>query len=134
MKGLTFALGFAALVAAAPLAAKPGNGNGHGQGMGAVMGGGHGRAGMGGLGADLGIGLDARDTARLNSRGPMHASDRAIERANANSVLSGTLRSDTRLRAHASQRRLHSRGAMHASARARVRANSHSAIHGSTGR
>lgn len=104
-----------ALAAPAPLMAQ-GRGGGHGVGgAGISMGGGLG-AGMGGMGgmgaggrmdggvgASSGIGRDAihgrgsvdtgistRATAREDSQGPVHASDRALERANANSVLSGS--------------------------------------------
>jgi hypothetical protein len=49
---------------------------------------------MGG-GASVGMGqrgIEARTDARVNSQGPSHASDRAIVRANQNSVLAGTAR------------------------------------------
>jgi hypothetical protein len=41
---------------------------------------------------DSGIGLRVRTDARVKSRGPAHASDRALSRANNNSVLYGTAR------------------------------------------
>src|SRR5205085_11873500 len=79
-----------ATLMASPALAQRGNGGGHGNGgMGAGMSGGRGMGG--GFGADLlgdrGRGLDVRTDARLNSRGPDHANARALQRANANSVL-----------------------------------------------
>jgi len=65
------------------------------QGRGGGHGGGHGNMGAsahGGMGAQMGHGLDVRTDARVNSQGPNHASDRAIERADENSVLHGTVR------------------------------------------
>ena len=65
------------------------------QGRGGGHGGGHGNMGAsahGGMGAQMGHGLDVRTDARVNSQGPNHASDRAIERADEHSVLHGTVR------------------------------------------
>jgi hypothetical protein len=105
---VSLALGCVAMVAAAPVIAKPGHGNGQGNGR----------------------GIEMREMGRMNSRGPDHASDRGLERSNdEHSVLSALgIDSDTSV----SQRRLNSRGALHASARAHARANRHSAIHGTT--
>jgi hypothetical protein len=79
---LTAALAGAALSIAAPALAKPGGGHGGGNGGGVHVG--------AGVGHDRGV--TTRTDARVNSRGPMHASDRAISRANGNSVLAGTVR------------------------------------------
>ena len=82
---ITAALASAAILAAGPALAKGPKGHG---GQGASV-----RAGAG---ADLnrghGNGVSARTDARVHSRGPSHASDRALVRANHNSVLSGTAR------------------------------------------
>src|SRR5215216_1907472 len=87
------ALASAALFAAGPSLAQ-GHGGGHGGGQGGghgATGGGHGSSGMGaGAGGMSDMGRTTRDQARTNSRGPDHASDRALERANENSVLRGT--------------------------------------------
>ena len=71
-----------------------GHGSGHGTGHGAEMSAGHG-AGMGaglGRGNDGGAlagdhGREVREEARISSQGPANASERALERANENSVL-----------------------------------------------
>jgi hypothetical protein len=63
-----------------------GRGGGHGGGMGG------GASAHGSMGAQMGRGIDVRTDARVNSQGPAHASDRAIERADDNSVLHGTVR------------------------------------------
>ena len=64
-----------------------GQGGGHGAGHGAGMGAGLGRGNDGGaLGGNHG--REVREEARINSQGPLNASDRARERANENSVLS----------------------------------------------
>jgi hypothetical protein len=100
-KMIAMTLGCVALIATAPASAKPGHGNGHGRGA------------------------EMHEMGRLNSQGRLHASDRALERANEHSVLNELgIATDTRL----SQRRLNSQGRYHASARARARANRHSAI------
>src|SRR4051794_25361129 len=80
MSFLTIALGSAAL-AAAPALAQHGGGHGGGRGGGPVNVGGN-------LGGGMGVSL--RTEARMNSQGPAHAADRALDRANSNSVLSGT--------------------------------------------
>ncbi len=91
---MTAALAGAALFVAGPLIAAPGGGHGGGQGGG--HGGGVGVGAGAGIGmGNRGIGLDTRTDARINSRGPAHASDRALERANENSVLAGTVRTRT---------------------------------------
>ena len=88
-------------------------------------------------------GLTTRTAARANSQGPAHASQRALSRANSNSVLSGsttttTHRLTTRAAANShgvttrTRARLHSRGPLHASARARTRVNANSVLSGTT--
>jgi hypothetical protein len=84
-----------------------GVGAGLGAGMGGSMGGGMGgmshQTGVGStIGADHGtlhsdMGVSTRTDARVNSQGPAHAADRALERANANSVLSGSSRTTASL-------------------------------------
>ena len=84
---LTTALASVALLAAGPAMAKPGGngkGGGHGAGAGASAGVGH-----------RGMGAEVRAKARVKSQGPSHASDRALDRANENSVLGGTVRTRT---------------------------------------
>lgn len=79
-----------------------GHGGGHGQGNAGAMSGGMGRGGADTrLDRDLdrGRGDELRTERRARSRGPAHASDRGIERADENSVLSGTVRSTTDLSA-----------------------------------
>jgi hypothetical protein len=80
---ITAALAGAAILTAGPALAQ---GRGHGHGAGAGVGAGastsHGN----------GHGVIVRTDARVNSQGPSHASDRALVRANENSVLYGTAR------------------------------------------
>ena len=81
--------------------------------------------------------VDVRAEARLNSRGPDHASDRALERANDNSVLSGEASADGDVvvderRNGTFRRRANSQGAAHANARALERANARSALRSTT--
>jgi len=82
---ILLALASASLLAGTPAIAQ-GRGGGHGGGHGG------GAAAHGGMGG-TGHGIDVRTDARANSQGPTHASDRAIERADQNSVLYGTTRS-----------------------------------------
>ena len=97
-KLLMAAVAGTALLITSPAMAGGGRGGGVGAGMGGAAGG-MGHAGGGGsVGADMkathsqshDTGVSTRTDARLNSQGPAHASDRAIERANENSVLSGS--------------------------------------------
>lgn len=77
----------AALAGMAILTAGPALSKGRGQS------GGHVGVGVGaGVGHGNGHGVSVRSDARINSRGPDHASDRALTRANRNSVLYGTTR------------------------------------------
>ena len=78
-----------------------GQGGGHSGGHGGSMAGGHagghggsmgvGRGEVGGISRDRTemMGRERRDEARSNSQGPLNANERAIERANENSVLAG---------------------------------------------
>jgi hypothetical protein len=133
-----------ATLMASPALAQRGNGGGHGNGgLGAGMSGGlggglgNGRGMGGGFGADLtgerGRGLDVRTDARLNSQGPAHANARALQRANANSVLH---RDDVDAAGNVTVRergrRANSQGALHANARAVARSNARSALHRTT--
>ena len=130
-----------ALIAGAPALAGPGNGQGGGQGGGGPAG-----AAMGGI-SDQGSTM--RDLGRMNSQGPANANDRALERANENSVLrsSGEAPTGTRIRPqrHADQAddddattsngveqrttaRAKSQGAAHANVNGLAHANANSAL------
>src|SRR5678816_4483199 len=137
IRTLMVALAGATLIAS-PALAQHGNGGGHGNGgMGAGMSGGlgNGRGMGGGFGTDLmgdrGRGFDVRTDARLNSRGPDHANARALERANANSVLhrDDVDDDDGPPTVRERGRRANSQGVLHANARAVARSNARSALH-----
>jgi hypothetical protein len=87
-KTLLIALAGAGLIVGGQALAQ-GRGGGHGGGM---SGGASAHGSMGSMGGQMGRGIDVRTDARVNSQGPAHASDRAIERADENSVLHGTVR------------------------------------------
>lgn len=114
-----------AMAASAPAFARPGGGGGGGQGLG---------AGAGGVGTQ-GIsttGSTMRDMGRINSMGPAQANERAIERANMNSVL-GSSTTDTVTTANepsenAANRRVNSQGAANANINALVNASPNSAL------
>ena len=75
-----------------PALAHPGGGGGMGgppAGIGG-MGNAGGFSNIGGLGGMNNIGVTTRDTGRINSQGPAHASATGIDHANSNSVLAGT--------------------------------------------
>ncbi|MGE5722455.1 MAG: hypothetical protein ACM3YM_08325 [Sphingomonadales bacterium] len=126
-------LAAAALIVAAPSFAHPGGGGGGGMGAGLGAHGGFGGPGMG---------VQVRDTARVNSQGPFHASDIGISHANENSVLYGTTRSPT-IRSHRGKAalrnstgvtkrtaaRTHSRGPAHAADKALQKANENSVLY-----
>ena len=130
IRTLLVALAGATLMAS-PALAQHGNGGGHGNGgMGAGMSGGLGLGRSGGIDVR---GMDVRTDARLNSQGPVHANARALERANANSVLH---RDDADAAGNVTVRergrRANSQGALHANARAVARSNARSALHRTT--
>ena len=136
MRHMLVALAGVTLIAS-PALAQRGNGGGHGNGMGAGMSGGLGLGRGGGFGADLmgdrGRGMDVRTDARLNSQGPDHANARALERANANSVLHrDDVDADGTVTVRERGRRANSQGALHANARAVARSNARSALHRTT--
>ena len=90
-KHILLALASASLIAGGQAVAQ-GRGGGHGGGASAhgSMGG---QMGRGSLDARIDTrGADTRTERRARSQGPAHASDRAIARANENSVLHGTVR------------------------------------------
>ena len=72
--------------------------------------------------------------ARVNSRGPIHASATGIAHANQHSVLFGASAASSISAAASSGRRLNSQGPTHASATGIAHANSHSVLFGAAGR
>lgn len=105
-KILVCALAGASMIGTAAMA-HPGGGGGPPAGVGGGMGnagglggaaGGPGGFGNGGFGGINDIGASMRDTGRLNSQGPDHASQTGIDHANQNSVLAGTTATRTATR------------------------------------